>query len=74
VIILVITSIFILLVAPLASLALRSIVKLEPTRGERGEIERGLTLQFYRELAVNRRGDLFFVPPITAARNSFSLR
>jgi thiamine transport system permease protein len=70
VIILVITSIFILLVTPLASLALRSIVKLEPTRGERGEVERGLTLQFYRELAINRRGDLFFVPPITAARNS----
>lgn len=62
---------FSLLVAPLASLALRSFVKLEPFRGERGEIERGLTLQFYRELGVNRRGDLFFVPPIAAARNSF---
>ena len=71
VLILIITTLFVLLVAPLSSLALRSIVKLEPTRGERGEIERGLTLQFYRELAVNRRGDLFFVPPITAARNSF---
>jgi thiamine transport system permease protein len=71
VLIVIITTLFVLLVAPLSSLALRSIVKLEPTRGERGEIERGLTLQFYRELAVNRRGDLFFVPPITAARNSF---
>lgn len=60
-----------LLVAPLASLALRSFVKLEPTRGERGQVQQGLTLQFYRELGVNRRGDLFFVPPITAARNSF---
>jgi thiamine transport system permease protein len=67
----IITSLTILLVAPLTSLALRSFVKLEPTRGERSEFERGLTLQFYRELAVNRRGDLFFVPPITAARNSF---
>jgi thiamine transport system permease protein len=71
VIILLVASLFILLVAPLASLALRSFVKLEPTRGERGEVERGLTLQFYRELGVNRRGDLFFVPPIAAARNSF---
>jgi thiamine transport system permease protein len=71
VIILIITTIFVLLVAPLASLALRSFVKLEPTRGERGEFERGLTLQFYRELAINRRGDLFYVPPIMAARNSF---
>lgn len=60
-----------LLVAPLASLALRSFVKLEPTRGERGQVQQGFTLQFYRELGVNRRGDLFFVPPITAARNSF---
>ena len=71
VILLLIVSLFILLVAPLASLALRSFVKLEPTRGERGQVERGLTLQFYRELGVNRRGDLFFVPPIAAARNSF---
>jgi thiamine transport system permease protein len=69
--ILLIITLFSLLVAPLASLALRSFVKLEPTRGERGEIQRGLTLQFYRELGLNRRGDLFFVPPIAAARNSF---
>jgi thiamine transport system permease protein len=71
VVILLIITLFTLLIAPLASLALRSFVKLEPTRGERGEVQRGLTLQFYRELGVNRRGDLFFVPPITAARNSF---
>jgi thiamine transport system permease protein len=71
VVILLIITLFSLLVAPLASLALRSFVKLEATRGERGEVERGLTLQFYRELGVNRRGDLFFVPPISAARNSF---
>ena len=60
-----------LLIAPLASLALRSIVKLEAERGERGQIQRGLTLQFYRELGINRRGALFYVPPIAAARNSF---
>jgi thiamine transport system permease protein len=71
VVILLIITLFTLLVSPLASLALRSFVKLEPTRGERGEVQRGLTLQFYRELGVNRRGDLFFVPPIAAARNSF---
>ncbi len=66
-----IITLFSLLIAPLASLALRSIIKLEPERGERGEIQRGLTLQFYRELWVNRRGSLFYVPPIAAARNSF---
>ncbi len=62
---------FTLLVSPLASLALRSIVKLEADRGERGQVQRGLTLQYYRELWVNRRGSLFYVPPIDAARNSF---
>ena len=60
-----------LLVAPLASLVTRSFVKLEPDRGERGEIQRGLTLQYYRELMVNRRDALFYVPPITAIGNSF---
>mgnify|MGYP001090968890 CR=1 FL=1 len=71
IVILLVITLFSLLVAPLASLALRSFVKLEPGRGERGEVQRGLTLQFYRELGVNRRGDLFYVPPIAAARNSF---
>ena len=71
VVVILIISLFVLLVAPLASLALRSIIKLEASRGERGEIQRGLTLRFYQELWVNRRGSLFFVPPIEAARNSF---
>ncbi len=66
-----IISLFTLLVAPLASLALRSFVKLEPSRGERGDIQQGFTLQFYRELGINRQGSLFYVPPIEAARNSF---
>ena len=43
-----IATLFLLLVSPLASLALRSFVKLEADRGERGEIQRGLTLQYYR--------------------------
>jgi thiamine transport system permease protein len=32
--------------------------------------EDGLTLTFYRELFINRRGSLFFVPPIEAVLNS----
>ena len=64
-------ALFSLLIAPLASLTLRSFVKLEPDRGERGEVQRGFTLQYYRELGVNRRGSLFYVPPIAAAGNSF---
>ena len=71
VILILIISLFSLLVAPLASLVLRSFVKLEANRGERGEIQRGFTLNYYRELSINRRGSLFYVPPIVAARNSF---
>jgi thiamine transport system permease protein len=62
---------FSLLISPLASLATRSFVKLEPDRGERGEIVRGFTLQYYRELGINRRNSLFYVPPIASIRNSF---
>jgi thiamine transport system permease protein len=71
VIIVLIISLFALLVSPLASLVMRSFVKLEANRGERGVVQRGLTLRYYRELGTNRRGALFYVPPIMAARNSF---
>ncbi len=61
-----------LLVSPLAALGLRSVTRLEPARGERGAVQSGLTLDYYRELFVNRRGSLFYVPPIEAARNSLA--
>jgi len=70
-VILLVVTLFSLLISPMASLALRSFIKLEPNRGERGEIERGFTLDYYKELGINRRGSLFYVPPIAAARNSF---
>lgn len=49
-----------LLLAPLAALAWQSI----SWGGD------GLTLTYFRELAVNRRGSAFFVPPLYAIRNS----
>jgi thiamine transport system permease protein len=55
-----------LLVAPLFALLARSFVRLEPERGQRTVESPGLTLDFYRELSVNRRSSLFYVPPITA--------
>jgi len=57
---------FILLTAPLIGLAARSLTRFELERGERGEPERGFTLDFYRELGINRRNALFYVPPTTA--------
>ena len=49
-----------LLVTPLLALIWRSF-----TLGDQG-----LTLAYYAELAVNRRGSAFFAPPLTAIRNS----
>jgi len=55
---------------PLASLPLRSISRLEADRGQRGGIQYGLTTDYYKELFINRRGSLFYVPPIQAMLNS----
>jgi thiamine transport system permease protein len=55
---------------PLSSLPLRSLFRLEADRGQRGEIQYGFTTDYYRELFVNRRGSVFYVPPIRAAVNS----
>nr|HRJ44949.1 iron ABC transporter permease [Caldilineaceae bacterium] len=52
--------VLLLLLAPLLSLAWRSI----SLGGE------GLTLAYFQELTVNRRGSAFFVPPLYAIRNS----
>lgn len=60
----------VLLVSPLAALAARSVARLEAERGQRGPVTAGLTLDFYRELSVNRRGSLFFAPPLEAVRQS----
>ena len=49
-----------LLVAPLLSLAERSL----STR------QTGYSLAYYRELSVNRQSSMFFVPPMLAVRNS----
>jgi len=66
----VIITVLVLLVSPLAALGLRSFTRMEAERGERGEVKTGLTLAYYRELFVNRRQSLFYVPPIEAVRNS----
>jgi thiamine transport system permease protein len=62
--------IFMLLITPLIALSARSFAKLEANRGERGDFVPKLTLEYYRELFINRRGSLFYVPPIAAIRNS----
>jgi thiamine transport system permease protein len=55
---------------PLASLPIRSVTRLEADRGQRGEVQYGLTADYYKELFINRRGSLFYVPPAQAVFNS----
>ncbi|MFZ5910171.1 MAG: ABC transporter permease [Chloroflexota bacterium] len=57
-------------VLPMLALPLRSVARLEAARGERNSVQYALTGDYYRELFVNRRGSLFYVPPIRAAANS----
>ncbi len=56
--------------APLSALPFRSLFRLEADRGQRGEVQYGFTIDYYTELFVNRRGSVFYVPPVQAALNS----
>jgi len=67
---LIIAGLVTLLVLPLAALALRSVARLEPERGQTTPTQPGFTLAYYRELSINRRNSLFYVPPTAAIRNS----
>ncbi len=69
---LLVAMMLILLISPLAALAVRSVARLEADQGQRGALSPGLTLAYYRELFVNRREALFYVPPIAAVRNSLA--
>lgn len=58
------------LLSPLAALAVRSVSRLEAERGQRGAIQTGLTLDYYRALFENERGVAFFQTPISTVGNS----
>jgi len=55
---------------PLVSLPIRSLTRLEADRGQRDQVRYGFTTDYYEELFINRRGSLFYVPPVQAALNS----
>lgn len=61
-----ITVLTVLLVLPLAALAIRSVTRLEPDRRLQPDASRGFTLDYYRQLGTNRRESIFFTPPLTA--------
>jgi thiamine transport system permease protein len=59
---------FILLISPLVALVLRSVTILAVGQG--AAHGPAISLDYYRELFVNRRQSFFYVPPIQAVKNS----
>lgn len=66
----VILVLFTLLITPLLALVTRSFSRFEIERGQQGSLPSGFTLENYRQLTINRRDSMFFVPPTSAVRNS----
>lgn len=62
---LLVVVLILLLVTPLAALALKSVLLTDP-----GTQTNSLTLSYYRELFINRNNAFFYVPPARAALNS----
>jgi thiamine transport system permease protein len=56
----------ILMILPLAALAIRSVTRLEPDRAQLISRSPSFTLDYYRELNTDRRGSIFYTPPSTA--------
>ncbi len=67
---LLVVGLIVLFVLPVFSLASRSVARLEAERGQRSGVQYGVTFDYYRELFINRRQSIFYVPPIEAAGNS----
>ena len=53
------------MLTPLIALGMRSVTRFDRHAGE-GSLSENLTLDYYRELNVNRRGSLFYAPPATS--------
>ncbi len=68
----VLVFLFLLQALPLAALATRSVTRLEADRGQRGEVQTGITLDYYQELFINRQQSYFYVPPVKALVNSLT--
>jgi thiamine transport system permease protein len=61
-----ITILTVLLILPLAALAIRSVTHLEPDRRQQTNTSPGFTMDYYRQLGFNRRESIFFTPPSTS--------
>jgi thiamine transport system permease protein len=66
-----IITLLVLLILPLAALALRSVTMLQPAGNQLTNPSPGLTLDYYHELGINHRESIFYSPPLTAIGVSF---
>jgi thiamine transport system permease protein len=57
-------------ILPLMSLPLRSVVRLEADRTQLSSVHYGLTVDYYKELFINRQDSIFYIPPFAAIGNS----
>ena len=62
----IIVTLLTLLILPLAALAVRSVTRIEPNRGEQTVTSPGFTLDFYRALEINNTDSIFYAPPSMA--------
>jgi len=60
---LVVGTLLLVLTSPLLALASQSIFSLENRRDREGEVTRGFTLDFFREISKDRYESLFYLPP-----------
>lgn len=60
------TALLGLLTLPLVALVTRSLTRVESLPGGTGVLAIHPTLEYYRELSVNRFNSLFYIPPITS--------
>lgn len=67
---LVVIVLVVIFVLPIISLLIRSIVVTGVPSLDEVKISAHLSLKYFQELFINRRQSLFYVPPITAIRNS----
>jgi thiamine transport system permease protein len=59
-------TLIIFLILPLAALTIRSVTQLEPSQGQQISPSPRITLDYYRELSINRRESIFYTPPVSA--------
>ena len=60
----------VLFILPMAALPIRSVSRLDADRGQRSGFQVGITADYYRELFINRRSSITYVPPFEAVLNS----